>query len=723
MIVLCLLFFLSGAAGLMYQIIWTRMFLLLFGSTVYTVVAVVSAFMAGLALGSWLVTKVPKKYISLSLYAGLEIFVGATTAATPFLFSFASGVFATSGHALVVKFLVAFILLLPSAAAMGATLPILVETVVEKFGKSISTTVSLLYGINTAGAIAGTLLSAYVLIELLGLRLTLWTTSAMSLAIGLIAFTLNKRLQMTRIPERKEVLKNSFFQLSQRETQLMLVIFGVSGLVSLSYEILWTRMLTPMSGTFIYAFAFILALYLIGITTGSFLAHLVSDRIRPPILFATAEAVIGLGAFGSLVVASDYVHVPIWLTQIGVLLPATIGMGLTFPIISRLAKDATGFIGRSYALNTFGSLLGPLVAAFVLLPLFGTQRSIVLLAALNVALAALLLRRARVVLFLVAALFVLASGDKKLMTERTIQGYVNRFASGGYQWSYLEDETAAVLGYKKNDTSDYGLLVDGIGMSVLVDETKLMAHLPLLVHPDPKRLLVVAFGMGTTFRSGLTHDIAVDAVELVPSVPNMFPIFFTDGKSVLANPNGHIIIDDGRNYVRTTKIRYDVVTIDPPPPVNSAGTTVLYAKEFYQQTKKILNPGGIVSQWFFYGTSEDDFRMLLKSFVDEFPYILAFRSPRSLGLYLLGSELPIAINKPAIRARLAANPKILKDLNEWGVWHADNLTSLYAVDRQKLLTITQDVPPVTDDHPRTEYFLLRHTFFPAQLARDEVILK
>ncbi len=723
MIAIYLLFFLSGAAGLIYQIIWTRMFLLLFSSTIYTVVAVVSAFMAGLALGSWLVSKVSKKYISLSLYGGLELFVGLTTALTPFLFTFTSQLFAKSGLGLGEKFLLAFVLLLPSAAAMGATLPILVATAVDKFGTSVSRAVSLLYGINTAGAIAGTLLSAYVFIELLGLRTTLWLTSVLSCAIGLAAFAINKKIGRKVTMSPNEFIKNPTHSVSGRETRLMLTIFAVSGLISLSYEILWTRMLTPISGTFIYAFAFILTFYLIGIAIGSLLAQILSDRIRPTVLFAGAQVLIGCGAFGSLVVASDYVNLPIWLTQIAVLLPATIGMGLTFPIISRLAKDTTGFIGKSYALNTFGSLLGSFVAAFVLLPFFGTQRSIILLAAVNIFLASLLLPRVRVLLCVVMVSFVLISADRKLLTERTIRGYVNRFANGQYQWSYLEDETAAVLGYKKANGTDYGLLVDGVGMSVLVDETKMMAHLPILIHPYVKRFLVICFGMGTTFRSALVHNVVVDVVELVPSVPKMFPIFFQDAADVLKNPNGEIIIDDGRNYVRTTKKTYDAITIDPPPPVNSAGTTVLYSREFYQHAKKILNPGGIVSQWFFYGTSEDDFRMLLKSFVDEFPYILAFRSPRNLGLYLLGSESPISMNKQAIRAKIAANPKILADLNEWGQWNAENLMSLYATDRQTLLEITHDSLPITDDHPRTEYFLLRHTFSPTQIARDEVILK
>lgn len=695
MIAVSLLFFLSGAAGLIYQIVWMRMLLLSFGATITTVVAVVSVFMAGLAMGSWLVSRIPKRLLSIRSWAILEICIGISTAFSP----------------------VMYLMIVPATIAMGATLPILIHAASEAYGNSKDKTTSLLYGVNTLGAIFGTLLSAYIFIELMGLRQTVWTASAVNIAIGIAAFFI--------FPKKGGVAGKTpnvapITIVSRQETRLMLLVFAVSGLISLSYEILWTRMLTPISGTFIYAFAFILGLYLVGIAAGSFLAPFLSRRIHPSMLLAFAQVLIGMGAFASLVVASSYLTLPIIITQIGVILPATIGMGMTFPIVTRAVSD----IAKSYTVNTIGSFLGPWVAAFVLLPIFGTQTSILLLAAVNMTLAAFLVKKfARMSLLLVSVLFVLLSTNKKLLTERTIAGYINRFSNGNYQWSYLEDKAAAVLGFKKSDASDYGLLVDGVGMSVLVDETKLMAHVPLLVHPNPKRFLVIAFGMGTTFRSGLTYDIPVDAVELVPSVPKMFPIFFADAKTVTDNPNGNIIIDDGRNYVRTTREKYDAITIDPPPPVNSAGTTVLYSREFYQHAKKILNPGGMVSQWFFYGTSEDDYRMLLKSFVDEFPYVLAFRSPRNLGLYLLGSESPIAMNKQAIRTKLADNPKILADLNEWGQWDSENLISLYATDRQKLLEITKDALPVTDDHPRTEYFLLRHTFTPKGIARDEVILK
>lgn len=295
--------------------------------------------------------------------------------------------------------------------------------------------------------------------------------------------------------------------------------------------------------------------------------------------------------------------------------------------------------------------------------------------------------------------------------------------SGNFTYQYVEDEAANTLAYKSADGKDYGLLVDGQGMSVMVDETKLMAHLPLLVHPNPKNMLVICFGMGTTFRSALSYGIQVDAVELVPSVPKTFPVFFKDAQEVLANPNGRIFINDGRNFVRLTKNTYDVIQVDPPPPVNSAGTTVLYSKEFYEDGKKILTDNGLFIQWLFYGTRNDDFQMLVRSFIDVFPYVSVFSSPRQIGLYLIGSKNPIPPMDTRHVAKKLQNKKVFDDLNEWGAWDATNLPTLFMGNRTLLEKYSQGAKPVTDNNPRTEYFLLRHNSAKFPIAQNSEIMK
>lgn len=736
-----IIFFLSGAAGLMYQIVWTRMLLLIFGSTTHSVVAVVSAFMAGLAIGSYSAPKVFKRHIHLlQLYGLLELGIGMSALLTLFLFPVVSHVYSFIYQVgvgrellLISKFILTFIVLLPATTLMGATLPLLVTVLTGDLRRVPSRTVSMLYAVNTFGAFVGVLATGFVFIEILGLTKTLILAASVNILIGFFIYLFHGLKLLHRVKKSTQNVTASY---TPDRVKLSLFIFTFSGMLSMAYEIAWTRQLTPITGTYIYAFSFILALILLGIAIGSFIARFADRIARPLTLMSMCQLGIGLGAFASVVASSSLVNFSPLFTQLFVLLPATISMGIVFPIITNLAKyqDMSQFVGTSYALNTIGSMVGPFLAAFVLLPTLGATNTILFLSVINLLFAIVLAYReqqhrhgiVRASIMVISAstiitIVVLSSSRSGLLREKSLALHLATFAKGGYAYFYKEDETAAVLGYKNSTGSDYGLLVDGVGMSVLVDETKLMAHLPLLLHPNPKDVLVIAFGMGTTFRSALSHNVNVDAVELVPSVPDAFPIFFNDAALVRSNPKGHVIINDGRNYIRMTKKKYDIITIDPPPPVNSAGTTVLYSREFYQQSLKRLNNGGIVSQWFFYGTRVDDFQMLIKSFIDVFPYVAVFRSPRDIGIYALGSNKPIVIDKDHIADVFQRTPAIVKDLNEWGYWNQNNLVSLYAGDKEELKKFAGNAYPVTDDHPRTEYFLLRQRSTFSDIARNEAL--
>lgn len=724
------------------------MLLLIFGSTTHSVVAVVSAFMAGLAIGSYSAPKVFKRHTHLlRLYGLLELGIGMSALLTLFLFPVVSHVYTFIYQVgvgpqllLVSKFILTFVVLLPATTFMGATLPLLVAVVTGGLRRVPSRTVSILYAVNTLGAFVGVLVTGFVLIETLGLMKTLILAASINILIGFCIFLfqrwklLHKNTKVIRDDSLSDSTQNITVSYTSDRVKLALFIFTFSGMLSMAYEIAWMRQLTPITGTYIYAFSFILALILLGIAIGSFIARFADRIARPLTLMSMCQLGIGLGAFGSVVASSSLVNFSTLSTQLLVLLPATISMGIVFPIITNLAKyqDMSQFVGTSYALNTIGSMVGPFLAAFLLLPKLGATNTILFLSVINLLFAILLAYREQQqryrtvqssIMILSASIIVviamLASGRNGLLREKSLALHLAKFAKGGYAYFYKEDETAAVLGYKNSTGSDYGLLVDGVGMSVLVDETKLMAHLPLLLHPNPKDILVIAFGMGTTFRSALTHNVNVDAVELVPSVPDAFPIFFSDAALVRSNPKGHVIINDGRNYIRMTNKMYDVITIDPPPPVNSAGTTVLYSREFYEQSLRKLNNGGIVFQWFFYGTRVDDFQMLIKSFINVFPYVAVFKSPRGIGIYALGSNKPIVVDKDHFAEVLQKTPAVMKDLNEWGYWNADNLVSLYAGDKEVLKKFAGNANPVTDDHPRTEYFFLRHKSIFSDIARNE----
>lgn len=290
--VVSVVFFFSGLAGLVYQVVWTRMLLVNFGSTTHTITAVVSAFMAGLAIGSYIAPAIYRRFPKLLLvYAVLEFIIGISALTTPLLFSGATVFYSAFYYVipnasllLALKFFLITLALLPSTIAMGATLPVLVQFVTQKLDRSVGKTVSILYGVNTLGAFVGVLLTAYVFIELFGLRLSLGIAAAINLCLALVIFVIHKgkRIDISYSVSKREDESEKKSAYTKRHVTIVLGFFSISGLISMSYEILWTRMLTPVAGTYIYAFAPILALFLLGIVVGSILMRF----IRWPLLIA-----------------------------------------------------------------------------------------------------------------------------------------------------------------------------------------------------------------------------------------------------------------------------------------------------------------------------------------------------------------------------------------------------------------------------------------------------
>ena len=502
---------------------------------------------------------------------------------------------------------------------------------------------------------------------------------------------------------------------------LPIIIYALSGLTAMAYEVLWTRILTPTIGTFVYAFASVLAVYLLGIGGGSLVYPAIARLIpNKKLLLGLCQLMLGIGALGSVYLASNQVVLPKVALVIGMLVPATLAMGLTFPAAVALVahKNKAGWIvGLTYFGNTLGSVGGGFLASFLLIPVWGSSQSIILLAIINLGLAAILMPKVGLRLMtlgLVGVSVWLVGWKGQSLYPSETQWRINWAREKNFDFVFAEDEVASAFGYKDPTQDDQNLFIDGVPTTNKVGETKLMAHLPVLLHPDPKRVLVIAFGMGTTFRSSLSYGLETDVVELVPSVPPLMRLFYADAGQVLNNPQGKVIINDGRNYVFLTKKRYDIVTIDPPPPFNAAGTTVLYSREFYQDIAEKLNPGGIVSQWMWFGSRQDDITMATKSFLDVFPYVEVFQSPGGVGgMYLEGSFSPMVIDKAQVKPQLN-NQMAETDLGEtYTDLKLMDLKQLVVADRQKLIDWVGRAPAVTDEYPRTEYFLLRHAFTQA----------
>jgi spermidine synthase len=522
-----------------------------------------------------------------------------------------------------------------------------------------------------------------------------------------------------------------------------LLVAFVSGLTSLAYQTLWTRLLASGTGNSTYVFSVILALFLIGIALGAIAFNVVRPRIRNTVgLLATTQLIIAvLVAFGGVWMipgaSSGILHLSgspgalfgtFLRTSAIVVLPATFVMGLSFPAASALVSGQDSQVGSRagliLAVNTIGAIVGTFLVPFIVIPLIGSPSALALIATVNAALAVLLVIQggfarpmvrgliggAGAVLVIVLVLAVAAGG---LFVDPSVARIAR---NGGVVLHSAEDEIASVQAGLDRKQTKY-LWVTGTAMTLLTVDAKLMPILPLIARPGSKTAAVVAFGMGSAFREALIAGLQTDSVELVPSVPKMFGTYYDDAAAVLANPNGRVIVADGRNHIELTDRHYDIIVTDPPPPVESAGVSVISSREYYAAGKAALNPDGVMMQWLpWSGQTLDEFKAHLRSFRAVFPEVLIAFGPGGYGVYILGSSNPIVLDPAAIDAVLA-RPGVTEDLSsaydspehDAAGW-AKRIPSLVWISGADVGRIVGEGPLITDDRPLPEYFLLRRAF-------------
>ncbi|HET6751517.1 MAG TPA: fused MFS/spermidine synthase [Actinomycetes bacterium] len=750
------LFVASGAAGLIYQVVWSRELVLVFGNTTQAVATIVTAFMAGLGFGSLVGGRLADTSARpLRLYGAVELAVAALAALLPFAFGGLAEVYRGVWPGLVeqparltaVRFALAVAAVAPATFLMGMTLPLLTRYLVRTLDEA-GARLGELYAANTVGAMAGTLLGGFVLIEFLGLRLTSYVAVALNVLAGVGARLLSRRWESgppgtapqagpSGRPPRPAVPR-SFLP---RRRAVLAATF-VSGFVALGLEVLWTRMLAEGTGSSIYIFTTILAIFLFGIALGSALYRRLSrpggERLGTLGLclagvgvLAQATVVLGSGVFG---------HAPFFVRTVVVLLPATVLMGYAFPLAGRLAtptaEAAGGSVGLLYAANTAGSILGSFGAAFVLAGTLGTNGSVLLLGGLNLLVGAALIaaeppgrpRAARWASAGLAGLAVVGLVASSLEMPLTRTSTENALRRTGLPVTHAEDELATVdtVG---GPAKGRRLLVGGVGMTSLTVDTKLMGYLSKALQPDARDFLVIAFGMGSTYRAGLQLGMRTDAVELSPTVPSRMPVFFPDAGRFLDHPDGRVIVSDGRNFVRLSRERYDLIAVDPAPPIESAGSVVLYTREFLTEGKARLRDGGVFMLWMPYALPLDDFKEHVRTFAGVFGHVRLLLSPGRHGVFMFGSDAPLQFGEGAIRQVLGSEAAVrdLDDVPDHPPTDADGWVR--AVRRAEWLADEQvrafagPGPQITDDRPRSEYFLWRRAFMDEQSYVDEPALR
>jgi spermidine synthase len=757
------IFILSGAAGLMYEVVWSRQLVLVFGNTTQAVSTILTGFFGGMAIGSFIGGRVADRVRRpLRLYGLIEIVLVVVVLLTPVTFRLLHelyrGIFPSiEGQPVVlalIRFGLAILALAPATVLMGATLPTLTRQLSRD--RHLSAAFGRLYAANTLGAIIGTFVAGLILIEVFGLTGTLVIAAACSAIAGVVAVLLSREAEpiepvgpvdmiidveptiATRIaPTIDPPPAGGIGTVADapRPTLALLVAF-VSGLTSLGYQVLWTRLLASGTGNSTYVFTLILGTFLIGITLGAMFFSSMRPRItRPILLIAVAQVAVAAIALAGLVLViarPGPIDPGQWLATtkaivgpiVLVVLPATIVLGYTFPATSTLLGNDPGRVaanaGRLLAANTLGAISATFVIPFFVIPAVGSPNAVALLALVNVAagIALVASRSGAVIPFVdrvatgaVAAVVGVAIVVGLVSPGWIVDPSVSRIrAMGAALFASKEDEIASV---QAGRLATPQLWVTGTGMTLLTVDAKLMPVLPLMLRPESKTALTVAFGMGSAFRGAVIAGLKTEAVELVPTVPEMFGYFYPDAGTILANTDGRIIVTDGRNHLELTTERYDIIVTDPPPPIFSSGASVISSLEYYQAGRAHLNPGGVMMQWIPYGATIDEFKAHVRTFHTVFPHVSIVFGPGGYGLYMLGSDEPLVFDEATMREVLS-RPGILEDISSaydspvktMDAW-IQRIGALRWIAEDQVGRFTGSGPLVTDDHPLPEYFLLR----------------
>ena len=773
------LFAVSGAAALIYEVVWTRLLTLQMGHGIAAASTVLAAFMGGLAVGAAVAGRrggrlSPER--ALTIYAGLELAIGVLALLVPFALTairpLLVGAYADGEGGATFALLrlgTSVLLLAVPAAAMGATFPIASRWMVRG-AASAAQDAGGLYAANALGAAAGAVLAGFVLIPALGLSGSTWVGVALNITAAAGAFAIARGAAISPtgdvrradasasaapLPDTRRGLKPPPSERSKEQPWLAAVALGASGFASLTLQVVWTRLLAQILGPTTYAFSIVVAIFIIGLAGGAALGAWLVARVRSAAVGLAMCMLIGVGlslaaassvdwallTMAEIVARPGYQFVDVLARQVmmvtGLLLPMTIAFGAAFPFAVSLAagrdESVTENLGRIYAVNTVGAIAGALLAGFVLVPQFGLHWTI-RVAALVVGLTAgtILISagpaRGRLVGFALAVV-VLVAGFALPQWDRLL------LSSGAYKYAAamrgpsLETALAAgeLLSYREGATGTVAVRQLAGTVSLAIDgkvdasnagdmlTQRLLAHLPLLLHPAPKRVAILGLGSGVTLGSALTHPLeAATILEISPEVVDASRFFDVENHRALADPRTRLIVGDGRTHLMLGRESYDVIVSEPSNPW-MAGIASLFTREFFEGAKARLAPGGMLCQWAHtYDISRDDLRSIVATFLTAFP---------DGSMWLVGdADVLLVGTTGALDDRIAGmaaawqRPGVAEDLASVGALDPFAVTSLFVAQGAALKDWADGAPLQTDNRLRLEFSGPRSIF---GLSRDD----
>jgi len=695
-VIITLLFFISGITGLIYEVVWTRMFTSIFGNTTYAVSAVLAAFMGGLALGSFVIGRLEdKKKHVLKSYAVLELGIGVMALLMPGILKGLNNLYAllfqnldvSTGLMLIIKIVFSFIVLLIPTFLMGGTLPLLSKFVVRR-KREIGIKVGLLYSVNTLGATAGCFLTGFLFLEILGISKTTQVAAVTNLFLSVLFLFLGLHFDSKEKDKIHQGAPETIAQdmINTKINFLLLVGFVLAGFISLSYEVLWSRLLVFKLHTTVYAFSIMLTTFLAGLGLGSLLFTLLerSGIIKNHFkVFGFIEAAIGILGLSSIFLFGRFEYISnlweaiTWREQIFkqiflsglIMIGPTILMGMTLPLVTRIYTRSINHVGESlgklYSVNTLGGILGSLITGFFLVEWLGTQTCIVVISLVAVLLGSIIIavipwRRHekkglyKKKLILPAMLWILVIIMLLILPANILFQYYNigeKQVDSQVKILYANEGVECITTVHRYPDGNRVISTGSMNVAgtdfTLRTTQKLQAHIPMLLHPNPKDVLQVGFGSGETSHILTTYETEhVDIVEISKGVIETSAHYFADiNQDVIHNPKFRAIIMDGANYVALTDRKYDLILNDSIWPFYS-GNSGLYTREYFENGRKHLKKGGIMTSWLPVEMPEESFKSLLYTFHSVFPHVSIWMAVTHYNKHALivGSEYPLHID-------------------------------------------------------------------------------
>ena len=755
MIWVSIIFFFSGLSALVYQLLWMRHLGFIFGNTVYAGATVLTAFMTGLAIGSHIFGRFAERIKNpLKCFALLEWGIAIYALSLPFLFSALSLIYRYAYRAMSdnllfltpLRFILAFLLLLIPTILMGGTLPVLIRGFAcqnRRFGARLAW----LYGINTLGAVAGILISGFYLLPVLGITNTNILAVATDLLAGIGAWGLahgNKTSQPIAEPRRPSF----HFREMPFSSRYAIMICTLCGFTALALEVIWFRALILVLGSTTYSFTIMLGVFLLGMSIGSLLVAPFLDRLNALLpLLATFVVLIGTCTLCSLYFfdqSPDFLlaylrdHKLSWqsmnqarflISSAHLILPALFS-GAAFSTAARIVRrdepSSSGVVGIVYALNTLGAMAGSFAGGFLLLPNLGIQGSLSFLSLimLGAGLSSLAVQGRRIAVRLCAILVTVSltafvainppDWNKAILASGAFFSPFNFIRNGKItlretimndRMLYYEEALCSTVSVHRSIDEQKYFCVDGKteadqhprGMMV----QRLIGHLPMLFHSNPKSVINVGLGAGVSFGALGCYPVdRLEVVEIEPATQRAAITWRDLNHNILANPRANVIINDGRNHLFATTNQYDVITADPFEPV-VGGASHLFTVNYFRLGRERLSSNGIMCQWVpMYEMSSEDYLMIVRSFVTVFPNTALFYT--GFDTLLLGFRDTMQLDPKLLRTKFEIET-VRNSLAEIGITSPEMILGMFVADLSQNPDFCGQGRLNTDDRPFIEF--------------------